>query len=112
MSAESVDVRTRERERMGKFTIVKLIEFFKTLSPPKSAKENKIIEEMYKEGNEKNNSEMSVLEERLRNKIFLNGMEISEEDKTLFEKLKGEEISAEAYPNVFKWRKFVELSSK
>lgn len=111
MNADSVDVRTRERERLGKFTIPKLIDFFRNLSPPKSARENKIIEEMFKE-NSNNQSELPVLEERLKNKLFLNGMEISEEDKTAYEKYKGEELSADAYPNLFKWRKIIELSMK
>jgi len=111
MNADSVDVRTRDRERLGKFSITKLIEFFRTLAPPKSAKENKIIEEMFKE-NALNESELPLLEERLKNKLFLNGMEISEEDKTMIEKYKNEEISADGYPNLFKWKKIMELSMK
>jgi len=113
MSANSVDVRTRERGRLGKFTITKLIEFFRSLAPPKSQKENKIIEEMYKEGeNEESNNELKNIEERLKNQLYLNGMEISDEDKTLYEKYQKEEISGNSYPNVFKWKKIMELSMK
>lgn len=112
MAANSVDVRTRERERLGKFHITKLIDFFRNLSPPKSSKENKIIEEMFKEDNADGDSELNKMEEKLKNNLFLNGMEISEEDKNLFDKYKSEVISADSFPNVFKWKKIMELSSK
>jgi hypothetical protein len=112
MAANSVDVRTRERERLGKFHITKLIDFFKNLAPPKSSKENKIIEEMFKEDNSDGDLELNKMEEKLKNNLFLNGMEISEEDKNLFEKYKSEVISADSFPNVFKWKKIMELSSK
>lgn len=111
MNANSVDVRTRERERIGQFSITKLIEFFRSLAPPKSARENKIIEEMYKE-NSNNESEINKLEERLNNKLFLSGMEITDEDKVVYEKYKSVELTAEANPNLFKWRKIMELSMK
>jgi hypothetical protein len=111
MNADSVDVRTRERERLGKFTIPKLIDFFRSLAPPKSERENKIIEEMFKE-NSKNESELIVLEDRLKNKLFLNGIEISEEDKSVYAKYTSEEFSGESFPNLFKWKKIMELSMK
>lgn len=112
MAANSVDVRTRERGRLGKFQITKLIEFFRNLAPPKSAKENKIIEDMFKEDENSENQEMQMLEDKLKNKLFLNGMEISDEDKSMWEKYSKEVISADSYPNLFKWKKIMELSMK
>lgn len=109
MNDNSVDVRSRERERLGKFTIEKLISFFKTLEPPKSPQEFSIIENMYKQAN---SSEIEALEEKLKTRLFINGNEISDEDLILFnENYKEKEISLETHPNIFKWKKLVEFSS-
>lgn len=112
MNANSVDVRSRERERLGKFTVEKLIDFFKNLEPAKSAQEFNIIETMFKESNQNLNDEIDKLEEKLRNKLFLNGNDLSEEDLSLYkDTYKEKDISAEKHPNVFKWKKLVELAS-
>ena len=96
-------------ERLGKFSIDKLIEFFKSLEPFKSPQELNIVENMFKEIK---NNEIDVLEEKLKSKLFINGNEISEDDLKLYnETYKEKEISADANPNVFKWRKLVELES-
>lgn len=109
MNDNCVDVRSRERERLGKFTIDKLISFFKSLEPPKSKQEMNIVENMFKQVN---NAEIDVLEEKLKNKLFVNGNEISDEDLKLFnESYNEKEISAEINPNIFKWKKLVELVS-
>jgi Anticodon binding domain len=108
MESDSVDVRTRERERLGKFSIEKLIEFFKSLEPPKSQQELNIIENMFKENK---SDEADGLNERLKTKLFVNGNELTEEDLTLFNVYKDKEINIEKHPNLFKWKKLVELSS-
>ena len=109
MSDNCVDVRSRERERLGKFTIDNLIDFFRTLEPPKSAQEFNIIENMFKEVK---STEIDVLEVKLKTQLFVNGNEMSDEDSKLYnESYKEKEISAETHPNIFKWRKLVELAS-
>ncbi len=109
MNDNCVDVRSRERERLGKFQIEKLIEFFKSLEPFKSQQELNIIEQMYKE--DRNNDD-NILEGKLKNNLFVNGNDISDEDVKLYEEsYKTKEISASSYPNIFKWKKLVELAS-
>ncbi len=109
MNDNSVDVRSRERERLGKFTVEKLIDFFKTLEPHKSPQELNIVENMFKEVK---SSEVDSLEAKLKTQLFVNGNELSEEDSKLYDEVyKEKEISAETHPNIFKWRKLVELAS-
>lgn len=109
MSDNCVDVRSRERERLGKFTIEKLIDFFRTLEPHKSPQELNIVDNMFKEVK---SSEIDALEVKLKTQLFVNGNELSEEDSKLYdESYKEKEIYAETHPNIFKWRKLVEFAS-
>lgn len=109
MSANSVDVRSRERERLGKYTIDNLIVFFKSLEPAVSEKEVELVQNMYKVP--KSESNLDTLEERLKKNLFLNGNEVSEEDLNLYsETYKDLEISCDSHPNLFKWKKIVELT--
>jgi len=110
MNDNCVDVRSRERERLGKYTVEKLVDFFKSLEPKKSQQELTIVEQMFKEIK---NTEMDSLEEKLRTKLFINGNEISEEDIKLYEEsYKDKEICADSHPNIFKWKQLVVLVSQ
>jgi len=108
MNDNCVDVRSRERERLGKFTIENLINFFRNLEPAKSPQELSIVENMFKEVS----SEVDVLEAKLKSQLFINGNEFSGEDLKLYnDSYKEKEISAATHPNIFKWRKLVEFAS-
>jgi hypothetical protein len=56
-------------------------------------------------------SELASLEERLRFELFLSGDEIGDEDRKVFETLKGKEVSKTQYPNVHKWLRLVAKSN-
>jgi threonyl-tRNA synthetase len=127
MNTGTVDVRSREGDRLGKFTIPKLIEFFKSLEPAKSKKELTILEKIYSQ--EKTNtcnplesstsiteektgcccghSEYDELEAKLKFSLYLSGEDLGEEDKKWYENLKEVEIVREQYPNIFKWKKLM-----
>jgi threonyl-tRNA synthetase len=134
MNTNTVDVRSREGERLGKFTVPKLIEFFKSLEPAKSKLELSMLQKIFKEesnvhltetttctspshshGHSHEHSgeaaELSSLEERLRFELFLSGDEIGDEDRKVFETLKGKEVSKTQYPNVHKWLRLVAKSN-
>jgi threonyl-tRNA synthetase len=106
INTNTVDVRSREGERLGKFTVEKLIELFKSLEPKMSKAEIGLVEEI-KNYESQIVSEMDKFEERLRCDIYLNGDEAGEEDAKVFETLKEQEICKEKYPNLFKWKKLV-----
>jgi threonyl-tRNA synthetase len=130
MSTGTVDVRSREGDRLGKFTTPKLIEFFKSLEPAKSKLELNILEKIYsqesvntinplesKSTNENSSgcccsgqSEYEVIEGRLKFSLYLSGDDLGEEDKKCYEVLKEVDVSRELYPNVFKWKKLMAKS--
>ena len=111
MNTNTVDVRSREGERIGKFTIEKLIDLFKSLEPKMSKAEQVIVEEI-KNYESSVASDMDKYEERLKHDIYLGGDEISEEDTKVFESLKDQEINKNKHPNLFKWKKLVSKSFK
>jgi threonyl-tRNA synthetase len=130
MNTGTVDVRSREGDRLGKFTTPKLIEFFKSLEPAKSKLELNILEKIYNqesvntinplESNVKsennsgcgcsNQSEYEVIEGRLKYSLYLSGEDLGEEDRNCYGVLKDVDISKEQYPNVFKWKKLMAKS--
>jgi len=130
MNTGTVDVRSREGDRLGKFTTPKLIEFFKSLEPVKSKLELNILEKIYNqesvntinplESSSKsentsgcgcsNQSEFGEIEGRLKYSLYLLGDDLGEEDRVCYGILKDIEISKEQYPNVFKWRKLMAKS--
>ena len=46
VDSKTVDIRTREGERIGKYTVEKLVEYFKTLEPKISAKREELIKKI------------------------------------------------------------------
>jgi threonyl-tRNA synthetase len=125
MTTGTVDVRSREGDRLGKFTINKLIEFFESLEPAKSKLELSILEKIYKEEashdhsssnivaqTQNESSELNELEGKLKFNLYLTGDEFGETDTKVYESLKDKEISADKFPNLFKWRKLVSKTIK
>jgi threonyl-tRNA synthetase len=114
MNTNTIDVRSREGERLGKYTTQKLLEFFKSLEPAKSKLELQMLESIFKEQENlpvnSHSSELSFFEEKLKFNLYLAGDEIGEEDKKVYETLKSQEIDKLTYPNLFKWKKLVSKS--
>ena len=106
VNGNCVDVRTRDRERIGKYTLEKLLEFFKNLEPELATKE---IEMWNKINNGVKLEEFEEYEKKLKFNLFLNSDEASEDDKKLFEKV---DIDKEKYPNLFKWKKLMSLKKE
>ena len=111
MNSNNVDVRSREGDRLGKFTVPKLLEFFKSLEPAKSKLELNMLENIYKEEAIAHAGDLAGLEESLKFNLFLAGDEIGDEDKKVYETLKSQEIDKAVYPNLFKWMKLVAKSN-
>jgi threonyl-tRNA synthetase len=125
-NTHTVDVRSREGDRLGKFTVTKLIDFFKSLEPAKSKLELSMLQQIYKEeaATEKEvvaettgechsccgDTDLKDMEEKLKFNLFLSGDEIGEQDKKCYESLKGQTIPKEHYPNIYKWAKLVSKS--
>ena len=53
--------------------------------------------------------EFEEYEKKLKFNLFLNSDEASEDDKKLFEKV---DIDKEKYPNLFKWKKLMNLKKE
>jgi hypothetical protein len=111
MNSNTVDVRSREGERLGKFNIEKLIELFRSLEPKMSKAEQGILEDIKSHENQ-SASEIDKFEERLKFDIYLGGDEVCEEDLKVFETLKEQDICRDKHPNLFKWKKLVAKSIK
>jgi hypothetical protein len=110
VDANCVDVRTREGERKGKFTIDKLIEKFKS-EEPKMSKTEELLAEEIKQLNHVEKTECDLLDSRLRNDLYLNGDEIGEEDRKVYEIYKDQDICKEKHPNLLKWKKLMAKST-
>ena len=100
----SIDIRTREGERMGKKTLSELIKFFESLEPKKSKAELDLLGKVYEN---KQFAQFDAQESKLKFNLYLNGDECMKEDEELYEKLKKEIIDREKYPNLFKWMKLM-----
>ena len=105
VDSNSIDIRTREGERIGKYNINQLLSFFESLEPKKSKVELDLLEKVYKNNT---NSDLDLHESKLKFSLYLNGDECSDEDKELYQRLRNEEIDKEKYPNLFKWKKLME----
>ena len=109
VAGKCVDIRSREGERIGKYTIDKLIEYFKTLEPKPSKKALELLAKV--KGDIKLDT-LDEYEQKLKYNLYLNGDELAEEDKKAFETVKSVDIDKEKYPNVFKWKKLVATQLK
>jgi len=66
-----IDIRERDKnERLGKFTVDKLVSFFKSLDPPQSTAELESWKNAYKQ---QADDELSGLNEELKYKVYLEG---------------------------------------
>ena len=103
----TIDIRTREGERIGKYNMNQLLSFFESLEPKKSKAELELLEKVYKNNKM---AEFDSYEEKLKFNLFLNGDECTDDDKNLFEKLSKEDFDKDKYPNLFKWQKLMKNS--
>lgn len=106
VEGNSIDIRSCEGQRIGKYTLNKLINFFQSLEPRKSKEEINLLEKIY---NNIKLNELEYNEEKLKLNLYLNGDECSNEDIALYEKLKNIEIDKDLLPNLFKWKKLMNL---
>lgn len=114
--SQLVDVRDcraqKDKMELGKFSIPKLIGFFKSLSPPASSaelKQKSLGLEFSKF------TDIESLEPRLINNLYLGGDKPDENDISFFEKVeKGELVlpNSNEYPNTNKWFKLMSLNKK
>jgi threonyl-tRNA synthetase len=102
VNANCVDVRSRDGERIGKFTIDNLIELFRSLEPKMSKTEELLTEKIKEPCFGHSETEIDQLEARLKSKLFLSGEELGEEDKKVYETYKDQEICKGKYPNLSK----------
>ena len=98
---QCVDIRTREGERLGKYSMHKVFELFKTLEPQMSNEEKELKEKIYKSDK---NDKIIEAENKLIYNLYLEGDEVTEKDKELYKELENENILREEYPNLFKWK--------
>mmetsp|Transcript_1993 Transcript_1993/g.1843 ORF Transcript_1993/g.1843 Transcript_1993/m.1843 type:complete len:442 (+) Transcript_1993:1329-2654(+) len=107
----AVDLRERDnKDRLGKFTIDKLINKFKGLLPKSSDAEAKLKKEAFygAEESKSGEDELAKLNEELLLKTFLEGETApGKADLDLLEKIKDKEIDSKQYPNLFRWKHFV-----
>ena len=104
-----IDIRSREGERIGKYTFNKLIEFFVSLEPKKSKVELDLLEKISKSIKI---DDLDANESKLKYNLYINGDECTEDDKKLYENLEKVEIDKEKYPQLFKWKKLMALQKK
>ena len=102
----TIDIRTREGERIGKYSMNQLLEFFKTLEPKPSKIELDLIEKVTKGVKFE---DLDTNEGKLKYNLYLNGDECSEDDKKLYQTLEKQDIDKEKFPNLFKWKKLMAL---
>jgi threonyl-tRNA synthetase len=107
VDGKCVDIRTREGDRKGKFTIDQLVAFFKTLEPSPSKLHLDLIN---KTQNGVSKTVLDEYEKSLEYNLYLEGDDISEKDKTVYASLKETLIEKEKYPNIFKWQKLMNAS--
>lgn len=115
-STQQVDVRDcrahKDNAEIGKFSIPKLVEFFKSLSPPKSNAYHKLSNNCLDIGII---SDIESIEPLLKSNLYIGGDEINDKDKEFFEKILSKEISLpdkNSFPNINKWYKLMSLSYK
>ena len=53
--------------------------------------------------------EFDECEKKLKFNLFLNGDDVGDDDKKLFEKVEKVDIDKEKYPNLFKWKKLMNM---
>ena len=101
-----IDIRNREGERIGKYTMNKLLEYFASLEPKQSKNEEELLEKVFKGVKFE---DLDNNEAKLKFNLYLNGDECSEDDKKLYQALEKQEIDKEKFPNLFKWKKLMAL---
>ena len=99
-----IDIRNREGQRIGKFSMSQLLAYFKTLEPKQSKAETDLLNKVYQGTS---NDEMNAKEEKLKYDLYLNGDECGEDDKKYYEVVEKLDIDKEKYPNLFKWKKLM-----
>ena len=106
VEGNTIDIRNREGERIGKFTMNKLIEYFQSLEPKPSKVEldllSKVAEGIKIE-------DLDANEALLKYNLYLHGDECSEDDKKLYQLLEKKDIDKDKFPNLFKWKKLMAL---
>ena len=102
----SIDIRTREGERIGKKSMNQLITFFESFEPKKSKAELDLLQKVYEN---KKTADLNAQEEKLKFNLYLNGDECTKDDEELYQRLKKDELEKEKYPNLFKWQKLMEI---
>jgi len=112
-TAGIVDLRERDNDRIGKFTIQQLMKLFDSLQPKHSEAYKNVKDHSFFGADEKpslgSDAELSKLNEDLQLKVFLDGdVAPGKGDEEWFEKLKSANIDAKSYPNVARWRHFIE----
>ena len=105
-NGNTIDIRTREGERIGKYTMNQLLEFFKTLEPKQSKVELDLLQKLSKDVKIE---DLDANEAKLKFNLYLNGDECSEDDKKLYQALEKVDLDKEKFPNLFKWKKLMSL---
>ena len=105
----TIDIRTREGERIGKYTMNKLIEFFQSLEPKPSNVELDLLAKVSKGVKME---DLDANEAKLKFNLYLNGDECTEDDKKLYQALEKEDFDKEKFPNLYKWKKLMALQKK
>lgn len=112
--SQLVDVRDcraqKENMELGKFSIPKLVAFFKTFEPMRS---NAEISQEEKALKVSVLSDIESLEPRLIEDLFLGGDKIGDDDKKYYEMIKkGESVLPDKkyFPNINKWFKLMEMN--
>jgi len=103
-------LRDREKsESIGKFFVDEVLQLFSTLNPPESAARAEIKAKSFFAQKAEENQELQALEHELKNKTFLegDGFEQGKRDQEVSEKLKDTNVCSIKYPNVARWKKFV-----
>ena len=100
----SIDIRTREGERIGKYNMNQLFTYFESLEPKKSKVELDLLEKVFKNNEE---AELDSYEDKLKFNLFLKGDECTDDDKNLYAKLSNINFDKDKYPNIFKWQKLM-----
>lgn len=115
-STQQVDVRDcrapKDNAEIGKFSIPKLVEFFKSLNPPKSNAYHKLS---------KNCLDIDVIsdiesvEPLLKTNLYIGGDVINDKDIEFYEKIQNKEIilpDKNSFPNISKWHKLMNITYK
>ena len=99
-----IDIRSRDGQRIGKFSMSQLLEYFKTLEPKQSKVETDLLNKVYQGTS---NDEMNANEEKLKFNLYLNGDECGEDDNKYYQTVEKLDIDKEKFPNLFKWKKLM-----